>query len=187
MFRQSTRTALIILLAGLSASSLVGTAVFGRSNQAQAAGGNGQPTQQTSVPPTANPPAATKMPAYLASRSVVNDRAINQYRLLWGIDNIEVKSIASGSLIKFTFRVLDPKKAKSLNEETLKPQLVDEASHYALQIPVMDQVGQLRQTATPEAGRVYWMVFSNKGGYVRPGSRVDILIGKFRADGLVVQ
>jgi hypothetical protein len=29
-------------------------------------------------------------------------------------------------------------------------------------------------------------LFSNKGGYVKRGDRVTVVIGKFRADGLVV-
>jgi hypothetical protein len=31
------------------------------------------------------------------------------------------------------------------------------------------------------------MVFSNKGNLVHPGERVNIIIGKFHADGLLVE
>ena len=34
---------------------------------------------------------------------------------------------------------------------------------------------------------MYWMAFSNKGGFVKPGHRVDVVIGQFKAEGLVVQ
>ena len=51
---------------------------------------------------------------------------------------------------------------------------------------VLEKVGQLRQTATQEAGRSYWMTFSNKGRRVKRGDRVDVLIGPFRANNLVV-
>jgi hypothetical protein len=51
---------------------------------------------------------------------------------------------------------------------------------------VMDKVGQLRQGLAPEAGRSYWMAFSNKGRLVKRGARVSVVIGQFRADGLVV-
>jgi hypothetical protein len=51
----------------------------------------------------------------------------------------------------------------------------------------MDKVGALRQTAPPALGQEYWMVFSNKGNLVRPGDRVSVQIGSFRADGLVVE
>jgi hypothetical protein len=50
----------------------------------------------------------------------------------------------------------------------------------------MEQIGQLRQSADPEEGKSYWMAFSNKGRLVKRGDRVDVVIGQFRADGLVV-
>jgi hypothetical protein len=31
------------------------------------------------------------------------------------------------------------------------------------------------------------MAFSNKGNLVRPGERVNVIIGKFHADGLLVE
>jgi hypothetical protein len=53
-------------------------------------------------------------------------------------------------------------------------------------VPSLEKVGQLRQSATPEAGKVYWMAFSNKGRLVKRGDRVNVVIGTFRAGGLVV-
>ena len=38
----------------------------------------------------------------------------------------------------------------------------------------------------PVAGKSYWMAFSNKGRLVKRGDRVTVVIGPFRADGLVV-
>jgi hypothetical protein len=54
-------------------------------------------------------------------------------------------------------------------------------------VPSLEQVGMLRQTSTPEAGKSYWMAFSNSGRRVRPGDRIIIQIGQFRADGLIVE
>ena len=54
-------------------------------------------------------------------------------------------------------------------------------------VPLMEKVGQLRQTSTPIAGKNYWMAFSNSGRRVRPGDRVTVEIGQFRADWLVVE
>ena len=51
----------------------------------------------------------------------------------------------------------------------------------------MEKFGQLRQAATPQAGQEYWMVFSNKGNLIKPGDRVNVMIGAFRAEGLVVE
>ena len=55
-----------------------------------------------------------------------------------------------------------------------------------LVVPDMEKVGKLRQSSTPEAGKAYWMVFSNKGKFVKHGDHVNVVIGRFHADGLVV-
>jgi hypothetical protein len=47
-------------------------------------------------------------------------------------------------------------------------------------------VGQLRQSSNPEAGKSYWMAFSNKGRPVKRGDHVIVEIGTFKAEGLVV-
>jgi hypothetical protein len=90
-------------------------------------------------------------------------------------------------MIRFTYRVLNPQKAKALSDKRLKPYLVDERAHVKLVVPSMEKVGQLRQSAPPEEGRSYWMLFSNKGGFVKRGDRVSVVIGKFHVDELVVQ
>jgi hypothetical protein len=105
---------------------------------------------------------------------------------MWGIDGLSVKWAEAGEVIRFTYEVLDPEKAKTLNDKKIEPRLIDERAHVKLVIPQMDKVGKLRQTSAPEAGRKYWMLFSNKGGYVKRGDRVNIVIGTFHADGLVV-
>jgi hypothetical protein len=44
----------------------------------------------------------------------------------------------------------------------------------------------LRQSADPQEGKSYWMAFSNKGRLVKRGDRVNVVIGQFHADGLVI-
>jgi hypothetical protein len=90
-------------------------------------------------------------------------------------------------MIRFSYKVVDANRAKMLNDKKVTPLLTDEATGTKLQVPVMEKVGQLRQTATPENGREYWMVFANKSHIVRPGSHVTVVIDKFRAEGLVVE
>jgi hypothetical protein len=121
------------------------------------------------------------------AQSVTSGRQATALRRLWGIDDIHVRSTASGSLIRFSYRVVDADKAAILNNKKATPYLVDEKNSLALQVPMMENVGQLRQVATPENGREYWMAFSNKGRSVKPGSRVTVIIGRLRIDGLVVE
>ena len=90
-------------------------------------------------------------------------------------------------MIRFTYRVVDPEKAKPLNDKKVEPTLICPDRSVSLVVPTLEKVGQLRQSATPEAGRSYWMAFSNKGGIVKRGDRVNIVIGNFRADGIEVE
>jgi len=113
-------------------------------------------------------------------------RAGAYYRLVWGIDGISVKLVESGEIIRFSYHVLDADKATQLNDKKSEPSLIDPQAGVKLSVPALEKVGQLRQSSTPEAGKSYWMAFSNKGRLVKRGDRVDIIIGQFHAEGLVV-
>lgn len=114
-------------------------------------------------------------------------RAREFYASMWGIDSLGVKYAESGELLRFNYRILDAAKAAPLNDKKLAPALIAPRAGVKLTIPSLEKVGQLRQNSTPEPGQVYWMAFSNKGRPVRPGDRVNIVIGNFHADNLLVQ
>lgn len=114
-------------------------------------------------------------------------RAELYYRLYWGVDSLRVKYGESGEIVRFSYRVLDPEKAAPLNEKKIEPSLIDLRAGVKLVVPSLEFVGLLRQSGPPQAGRVYWIAFSNKGRLVRPGDHVNMVIGGFRADGLVVE
>ncbi|HEY1272290.1 MAG TPA: hypothetical protein VGF08_09915 [Terriglobales bacterium] len=172
-----------VLLAGFLAGGILTSTVF-----AQTAQGKGS-TAVTPAPassPAPNPSASAQRTSPYHPSSFSN-RARNFYQLRWGVDSFEVRSVESGQLIRFSYRVIDPAKAGELNDKKATPYLLDERARVKLVVPTMEKVGQLRQSAAPEAGKNYWMVFSNKGSYVKRGNRVSVVIGKFRVDGLVVQ
>jgi hypothetical protein len=108
------------------------------------------------------------------------------YRLRWGVDSLSVKWTESGEVIRFAYKVLDADKARILNDKKYEPSLIDPEARVKLVIPALENIGQLRQTSTPENGKSYWMAFSNRGRLVKRGHRVTIEIGEFRAEGLVV-
>jgi hypothetical protein len=152
---------------------------------------NGAPSPSNSTSVNAQSPAASSQPAatpkpmhYQPDRFA--GRAKQYYRLVWGVDSLSVKWAESGEVIRFSYRILDTEKAKVLNDKRHEPSMIDEKAHVKLVVPTMDKVGKLRQTSTPEPGKVYWMLFSNKGGYVKRGDRVNVVIGNFHANGLVV-
>ena len=176
--RVKTRTCQLGRAAWMLAAALVAIAVLGTYA--------GAVTSNTAPKPAARP--APPEPGAQSSR--LPDRFAGQagryYRLVWGIDSLAVKTAESGQIIRFSWRVLDPSLAQALNDKRAEPALVDQSAGVSLVVPSMEQIGQLRQTAPPEAGKSYWMAFSNKGRLVKPGHRVDVVIGGFRAAGLVV-
>ena len=142
-----------------------------------------------SAAPQSAAPAGQATPAKTASRYQPNrfaGRAGKYYELVWGVDTLSLKWTESGEVIRFTYRVLDADKAKALNDKKSEPFLIDPKAGVKLVVPSLEKVGQLRQSSTPEAGKAYWMAFSNKGRKVKRGDHVSVVIGKFQADGLVV-
>lgn len=113
-------------------------------------------------------------------------RAGTYYRVVWGVDGLAVKWAESGELIRFSYRVVDEDRARALNDKKSEPALIAPRAGVSLAVPAMENVGQLRQSGDAEEGKSYWMAFSNKGRLVKRGDRVNIVIGQFRADGLVV-
>jgi hypothetical protein len=145
-----------------------------------AAGAEPQQEKGKAAAPTGQAPVRRYRPDRFAGR------AWKHYQLVWGIDSLSVKLVESGEVVRFSYRVLDPDKASALNDKNNEPSLIDPRAGVSLVVPRMEKIGQLRQAGTPEAGKAYWMAFSNKGRPVRKGDRVDVVIGQFRAQGLVV-
>ena len=145
------------------------------------------PTKTDVRAPVSSPATANRRVVHRVRPAALSPHAMQRYQVLWGVDSLGVKAVESGQMIRFSYRVLDKNKAAAVNDKKATPFLIDEAAHVKLVVPDMEKVGQLRQSSAPEAGKSYWMVFSNKGGIVKRGDRVSVQIGKFRVDGLVVE
>jgi hypothetical protein len=177
MFMISAPARSKLLLKGLLAGILMNLAVFAQSpgNKGQSAPAVATVTQKATGTPT----------RYQPNR--VSKRETAYYESVWGVDLLSVRAVESGELIRFTYQVIDPEKSKSLNDKKLEPALIFPEGHVKLIIPSLEKVGQLRQSSTPEAGKSYWMAFSNPQRTVKRGDRVDVVIGSFRAEGLIVE
>jgi hypothetical protein len=136
------------------------------------------------------PSAATGQPAPVWQGSQLNRlsrRAEMYYEGVWGVGELRVKVAESGEMIRFNYRVLDPEKAAYLNDKKAEPKLFDSQAGVQLAVPEMEKVGKLRQSSTPKTGMTYWMAFANPTLAVKRGHRVDVVIGSFRAQGLIVE
>jgi hypothetical protein len=146
--------------------------------------GTGGPSTASPPAPAATPSGRKKSP-YKPENVTLGAR--KYYAATLGVDELKVRRTNAGNLIRFSYRVVDPDKARPLGDRQVAPRLIGHTSHAMLQVPVMDKVGPLRQAARPETGKEYWMVFSNKGDVVKVGERVSVIVGKLRVDGLRVE
>ena len=105
----------------------------------------------------------------------------------WGIEVTSLRLTANDHMIDFRYRVLDAAKAASLFDRQTKPHLMHLKSGKVLSVPDTAKVGPLRNSYTPQAGKIYWMFFGNGGNLIKPGDKVTVVIGDFRASNLVVE
>jgi hypothetical protein len=134
----------------------------------------------------AKPTGAAGAP-YRSQPARLTNRANAFYGLVWGVEALSVKAVESGEIIRFSYHVIDADKAKTLNDKKVDPALIAPEKGVKLVVPSLEQVGMLRQMSTPIEGKSYWMAFSNSGRLVRRGDHVNIVIGQFHADNLVVE
>lgn len=130
--------------------------------------------------------AAPKKASHYAA-GAMPEKARTYYAMTWGIDQMSAKLTESGALVRFSYRVIDAKRAQVLQDKAASPTMLDEAAHASLVVPTLEKVGPLRQAMSVENGKSYWMAFSNKGSPVKHGHRVSVMIGPVRIDGLIVQ
>jgi hypothetical protein len=166
-------------LSGLAAGCIVASGALAQSRAAPAG------TARSAASATDRAARPKTSPYSISAK--LTPKAQTYYVAAWGVDKLKVSYTMSGNLIRFSYRVSDPKRAKALADKKATPYLLGQKSRALLQVPVMDKIGQLRQAATPQAGQEYWMVFSNKGNLIKPGDRVNVMIGSFHAEGLVVE
>jgi len=164
-----------MLLAGILASGILVSAVASQT---------AAPAE--SVAPAAKPEGASA--PYRNQPARVSKRATAIYESVWGIEAPSVKAVESGVILRFSYRVLDPEKAKVLSDKSVEPLLICMEKGVRLVVPSLEKVGMLRQAPRElEAGKSYWMAFSNSGRLLKRGDRVDIVVGNFRAMGLTVE
>ncbi len=105
----------------------------------------------------------------------------------WGIKIIGIRQTAAGYMLDFRYRVTDPEKALPLFARKIKPYIIEQSSGAKFAVPNPPKTGPLRTSDPPQAGRIYFIFFGNPGKYVKPGDKVTVVIGDFRAEDLVVE
>jgi hypothetical protein len=181
MSNKSVKSIQLVPLAAIFAVTITVLAALAQSSQGQ-----------EQAAPLAAKPAVVSAPIastpYRNQPPRISNREAAILEAVWGIEDPSVKAVESGLIIRFSYRVVDPEKAKPLNDKKLAPVLESPEKRLQLVVPTMEKVGQLRQAPEKiEAGKSYWMAFSNPGRPIKPGDHVDVVIGNFHVRGLVVE
>jgi hypothetical protein len=104
----------------------------------------------------------------------------------FGVKIVSLRPTAGGQMLDLRFQVIDPEKAKHVLDKNKKAYILDSKTGKTLPVPVT-KAGPMRQaTLKPEAGRIYFILFSNPNRMAKEGNSVSLVIGDFRKDGIIV-
>lgn len=105
-----------------------------------------------------------------------------------GIRIESVRTSAAGYMIDLRYRIINADKAAQLTNRGIKSYLIDLSTGEKYSTPIASKVGALRSsTYTPVAGRTYFAFFANSGKRLKPGAKVQIVMGDFRSPPLVLE
>lgn len=135
------------------------------------------------APQPATKPQATVIEPMPAPR---HPREKTYMKRKWGVEIQFLRETAAGYMLEFRYKVLDPVKAAALFVRKTKPVLTHVRTGKQLTVPAPAKTGALRNSDTPLADHTYWMFFANPNRLVKPGDRVNLQIGDFAVEGLVV-
>ena len=100
-----------------------------------------------------------------------------------------VRLSAAGFMLDLRYRVLDAAKAAPLLDRKVQPYLQDSRGA-RLGVPASPKVGQLRSTRRGGEilmDRDYSMLFGNPGRYLKPGSKITLVVGEQKLENLIVE
>ena len=122
-------------------------------------------------------------PAPTDSMGEVDPAQVAAIQAAWGIRITSVAVTANGGLVDVRYQVVDPDKALGIHDPESLPILIDEASGYALDKPGLHAEHKVRGY---RAGGVYYLLYQNNYGLLKPGSRVTIRMGEVQLEHVVV-
>ena len=106
----------------------------------------------------------------------------------YGIQIQSVRLSAAGYMVDMRYKILDAKKAAKLTQRGTKTYLVDQATGQRFATPTAAKVGSLRSTSySPKEGRTYFAFFANPGKFLKPGMKVQVVMGAFHSTPLAVE
>ena len=104
-----------------------------------------------------------------------------------GIKIASIRLTGADHFVDLRYRILDPEKASALLDRNEQMFVVDQATGTTHPV-TRNKLGPMRASGTkPEVNRQYNVMFSNVNKAIKAGSRVTILVGNQRIEGLTVE
>jgi hypothetical protein len=79
------------------------------------------------------------------------------------------------------------RKGAPLFSHKIKPYIIDQATGAVMAVPDVPKLGSMRSTRKPVKDKNYAILFANPQKHIKPGNKVTVVIGDFRAENLVVE
>ncbi len=127
--------------------------------------------------------------ALLIAACATPPRVAPEARVFLGVEVEAVRLSAAGYMLDVRYRVVDVEKARPLFDRKLRPLLLEEGTGAQFAVPNVPKLGQLRTTSARnvKANRSYSILFANPGRYVERGTKLSLVVGEARIDGLTVE
>ena len=113
--------------------------------------------------------------------------SIEELEMKWGVRPLSIRQTADGHMLDFRYRITDAEKASPLFSPKIKPIVIDEDTGAVMAVPTVPKVGSMRSTRKPLQDRNYAILFANPQKHIKPGHKVTVVIGDYRAEHLVVE
>jgi hypothetical protein len=126
-------------------------------------------------------------PEKKAETATIGALSIEELEMKWGVRPLSIRQTADGHMLDFRYRITDAEKASPLFSPKIKPIVIDEDTGAVMAVPTVPKVGSMRSTRKPLQDRNYAILFANPQKHIKPGHKVTVVIGDYRAEHLVVE
>ncbi|MCX6928783.1 MAG: C25 family cysteine peptidase [Verrucomicrobia bacterium] len=124
----------------------------------------------------------------VAASSLTNKPPAPTLEAQWGIQVCGMRLSMANSIVDLRYKVLDPGKAIRLADGKTASYILDPASGTKLIMPTPPREGAFPTTANKlAAGKTYFAMVANRGGTIKSGSKVTVLVGGSEATNLIVE
>ncbi len=105
-----------------------------------------------------------------------------QIEAAWGIQVVYIAVTGDGGMVEFRFLIVDPEKAGPLMTTAKRPRLVVEDTG-----AIVDSLYHGGHGGDLIPGQTHFLLYNNRGGAIRSGAAVSVLLGDLRLEHVIAK